>query len=132
MKNKKLDSIIHEVEHYFGFLHDKGFRTSSAEYSQQFNGNWVIEFESSDCKSFITSDRNYIILEFSSIKNQDVGRRMTIEDIIYLISNGRTAVKPFDGNLAWGKKKQLERLSLLLKEHIDQIMLFYRSEENSR
>lgn len=129
MKNKELDSIIHEVENYFGFFLNNGFRISTSEYSPQYNGNWVVEFKSRWCKCYITCDRDHILLEFSPLKIQDPGRRKTIEEIIYLISNGQTVVKSFEGNLAWGRKKQLERLSLLLKEHIDRIMSYYKNDE---
>lgn len=122
MKNKKTVSIVKDVERYFSFLYGKGFGIRSTEYSPQYFGNWVVAFESSTCIIFITSDRNHLLLEFSAKKDLNVRNRMTIEKIIYSISKGKIIVEPFRGNLAWGKKKQFERLSNLLVKYIDEIM----------
>lgn len=124
--NKKVDHIIKDIEHSFGFLYEKGFKIRSAESSPQFNGNWVVELESLYCLIYITSDRNYIMLEFSSVNNLDIKKRITIEKLIYLLSNGQNIIGAFKGNLAWSKKKQFDRLSDLLKEYIDQITFYYR------
>jgi hypothetical protein len=128
MENKKTDSVVKDVERYFSFLHGKGFEIRSAEYSSQHFGNWVIAFESSTCVIFITSDRSQILLEFSAKKDLNVKNRKTIEEIIYSISNGKVIVESFRGNLAWGKKKQLERLSNLLVKYIDEIIPCFDNE----
>jgi hypothetical protein len=128
MENKKTVSIAKDVKRHFAFLYDKGFEIRSTEYSPQYFGNWVVVFESPTCVIFITSDRNHILLEFSSKKDLNVRNRMTIEEIIYSISKGKIIVEPFKGNLAWGKKKQLERLSNLLVKHIDEIMPCFDNE----
>jgi len=125
MQNKKVDFIIKNIEHYFGFLFDRGYKIRHAEYSPQFNGNWVVELESSNCVIYITKDRNDLLLEFSSLRDRNPRNRIVIEKMIYLLSNGQTIIEPFKGNLAWGKKKQFERLSSLLREYIDQITSYF-------
>ncbi len=125
MSNRKIDSIVKNINLHFGFIYDRGYKIRLAEYSPQFNGNWVVELESLDCVIFITSDRNRILIEFSSVRNKNPRNRISIERLLYLLSNGQNIVKPFEGNLAWGEKKQFERLSRLLKEHIDQITSYF-------
>ncbi|MBT3316294.1 MAG: hypothetical protein HN390_16965 [Anaerolineae bacterium] len=63
------------------------------------------------------------------MKNLDVRNRVSIEKMIFILSDGKTIVEPFKGNLAWGKKKQLERLSDLLKRYIDKIMSHFNNTE---
>ncbi len=43
------------------------------------------------------------------------------------LSLGKIIVEPYKGNLAWGKKKQLERLPSLLAKYIDEIMLWFNN-----
>jgi hypothetical protein len=123
----KTASIAKDIAWYFDFLNRKGFRIRSVEYAPQFNGNWVAELESSACIIFITSDRNHLLLEFSASNDSNVNNRITLETIIYEISKGKVIIEPFNGNLAWGKKKQLERLSGLLAKYVDEIMLWFNN-----
>ena len=46
--------------------------------------------------------------------------------ILYL-TNGKSFIPPYNGNLLWGRKKQFERLSRLTFEWIDQIELNFKS-----
>jgi hypothetical protein len=123
----KTASIAKDIERYFDFLNRRGFRIRSVEYAPQFNGSWVVELESPTCIIFITSDRSHLLLEFSVLNDSNVNNRITLEKIIYEISRGKVIVEPFKGNLAWGKKKQLERLSGLLAKHVDEIMLWFNN-----
>jgi len=132
MENKKAASITKDIEHYFGFLYDKGYKISSAEYSPSPNGSWMVKLESSDFAIDITSDRNFILLELSCQRNANSKNRISIEECIYWMSKGQIVVAPFKGNLAWGKKKQLERLSGLLKEYLDQITFYLNSDLESK
>jgi hypothetical protein len=131
MDKKKTDSIRKDVERHFGFLSTKGFLIRSVEYAPQFNGNWVIELESPICVIFITSDRSHLLLEFAAKNDSNVMNRITLERIIYEISRGKIIVEPFKGNLAWGKTKQLQRLSSLLAKHIDEIMPCFNNESRN-
>jgi hypothetical protein len=127
MNSKKIASIIKDIKQYFDFMFDKGYKIRSAEYSSRYNGSWVVKLESSDCIIYITSDRDLLILEFSSLNNQNTKNRINIDKMLYLLNRGENNIGPFSGNLAWGKKSQFIRLSNLLKEHIDQIETYFRS-----
>lgn len=130
MKNKKLISIVKEVERHFSFLYENGYKIRNSEYSPEFNGNWNIEFESKNSIIYFICDRNEIALYFSPLKNTKMKDLIGIDQMIYILSNGNNAVKPFKGNLAWGRKKQFERLAKLVKEHIDQIIIYFENIEN--
>ena len=121
MNSWKVASINRDIKYYFGFLFERGFKICSTEYSPKYNGNWVVRLESSDCIMYITSDRGNLLLEFSALQDRNTKRRINIENIIFLISEGQTIIRPFQGNTFWGKNKQFERLADLLKKHIDQI-----------
>jgi len=122
----KVDSIIKKLEKYFGFLYETGFIRCNAEYFPQLNGNWVVEYKSEECFIYITSDRDEIILEIASIKGTNINNRVSLEKEIYILSNGEVIIAPFKGDFAWGENKQLERLSNLLKEYINQIKEHYK------
>jgi len=121
----KVDSIKKKVEKYFSFLYEKGFTGPNVEYSPQLNGNWVVEYKSEECLIYITSDRNEIILEIVPTKRPNINNRVSLEKEIYILSNGEVIIAPFKGDFAWGENKQLERLSNLLKEYINQIKEHY-------
>lgn len=130
MENKKLSSIVKNVENHFGFLYEKGYKIRYKDYSPEVNGGWVVEFESSNSIVYITNDREEIILELSAAKKAGAKERIAIEKMIYFLSEDKIIVEPFKGNLTWGKKKQLERLSNLLKEYIDQLWLILKRCQN--
>ena len=124
---EKVDSIIRKIENYFGFLHENSFIRSNAEYSPQINGNWLVEYKSEECLIYITSDRNEIILEIAPTKTTNNNNRVSLEKEIYILSKGKVVIEPFQGNFAWGENKQLEHLSKLLKEYINQIKEHYKN-----
>jgi len=125
----KTKLIIKDINKYFGFLYAIGFEIQHAEYSPQFNGNWVVQLKSSVCFIYITSDRNNISMEISALDNGKHKNRISIEKLIYLLSDGSIVVEPFKGNLAWEKRKQLERLSNLLKIYINQILVHFANRD---
>ena len=122
-----VETIVKNVELYFNFLYEKGFVISNAEYVPQLNGNWDVEFKSQNCFIYIVSDRDEIILDIAPVKFTNINNRVSLEKEIYTLSNGSVIVEPFKGNFAWGKKKQLQRLSSLLKEYIDKIIEHYKN-----
>jgi len=123
---ENINSIVKEIEKSFGFLFSRGYRVSHAEYSPQFNQSWVVEIEAEDFNIFITNDRNEILLEFSPINSRDPQKRISFEELASNLSKGSTIIEPFQGNLAWGRKKQLIRWSKLLETFINQIELHFK------
>lgn len=128
MNNRKINSIIKDIKKYFSFLFDKGFEIRHSEYSSQFFGNWIVELESSECVIYITNDRNSILVDFSPKRTEDIKNRFGIGTMIYLLSDGRENIGPYEGNLAWGRKKQLERMAKLLKDNLDKITPFFEKD----
>ena len=74
---------------------------------------------------YITNDRDRISADFYPLDNINEKHRISIEKIICILTGGNEIISPFKGNLAWGKRKQLERLSKLLNKYIDQITIYY-------
>ena len=123
MQNRKLAHIQKDINRYFKFLFDRGFKFSDSFYDAQYFGNWMVSLESSKCIIEISSDRNELFVAFASIKE----RKSTIglKPMIYFLSQGQNVIGPYEGNLFWGKKKQYQRLASLLEEYIDQITLYF-------
>ena len=130
MIDREKSAILKDMEHYFGYLYERGFKIRAIEYSPQFNANWMAKLESSKYAIYITSDRNHILLECSPLPDNDVRKRISIEKLIYILSEGRDIIAPFKGNLAWGRKKQLERFSKLLNKYIEQITTYFDNRQN--
>jgi hypothetical protein len=121
MDKRKLGAILRHVHRHFGFLFESGYEVRRAEYSPQINGSWVVELVSTALAVYITNDRGYIILELSRPDETDVRQRTSLAVLIHLLTGGQTVIAPFRGNLAWGERKQLQRLSKILLEHLDTI-----------
>lgn len=123
----KVVSIINKIEKHFSFLYEKGFTRSTSEHSPELFGNWVVEFRSEECFIYIICDRSEIFLEIAPVKSPKIDNRVSLEKVIYIVSNGTEIVPPFKGNFAWGETKQLERLSNLLRRYLDKIKTHYKS-----
>jgi hypothetical protein len=122
MENRRAKQISKHIQEYFGFLTGKGFTFHPVEYMSRFNGNWAAQFDSVRCSIFLTSDRNHLVVELAPVGDVHVSKRITLEKILFQVSEGKIVVKPFRGNLAWGQKRQFERLSGLLSQYIDEIV----------
>ena len=124
----ELHFILKDINRYFGFLFEKGYKIREAHYSTHSNGNWHVDIESKECVVSIVQDRSEILAYFSptfgSIPSND---KVSIEAMIYFLSEGKNIVESYQGNLAWSKRKQFERLAGLLRTYIDQIAPYFRS-----
>jgi hypothetical protein len=107
------NSMVRDVKRYFGFLIDKGYQIHDAR-------SWYVTLKSSKCFIRILSDRSEISVSFAPV-NVETKHEINLGTLIYYISRGKNFVGYFEGNLAWGKNKQLERLSSLLSQYLDQI-----------
>lgn len=113
MKIYQENSMVRDVKHYFGFLIDKGYQVHDAR-------SWYVSLKSAKCFIKILSDRSEISVTFAPV-NVKTKHEIGLGTLIYYISRGKNFVGYFEGNLAWGKNKQLERLSSLLSQYLDQI-----------
>ena len=114
--------ILKDIKRYFGFLFEKGYKIREAHYSTNPNGSWYVSLESQNCIISIVQDRGEISISFSSLFGSiNLEDKFGLGSIIYFLSQGQKRIGNFQGNLAWGKKKQFERLAAFLKTYIDQI-----------
>jgi hypothetical protein len=124
MTKRQEDRILEDIKQYFGFLLDKGYKIRDVQYFKEAFGNWYVILESSKCFVKIDCDRNYISVLFDPEKANS-RHQIGLESLIYYLSKGNHFVGYFEGNPAWGKNKQLERLSSLLHEYHNQIVQLF-------
>jgi len=121
--NKLFNPILADVEYYFGFLFDKGYRISQVDIPFLATRRWTVLFESSECVIKIFEDQGTIFLVFAPLK-QRIDDRIGLEVMIYYISQGQKYIGEFEGNHRdW--KKQLERLAKFLVEYLEQITPYF-------
>jgi hypothetical protein len=124
MENKRLDLIERDIHRYFRFLFDKGYELREAHYHEDAFGNWEVTLEYQDKALEIYMDRLELMVAFRP-KNLDRKIEIGIEPMIFYLSNERSFIPPYEGNLSWGRKKQFERLSRLTLEWIDRIEPYF-------
>jgi len=127
MANRREDRIVENIKRYFGFLFDKGYKVREVRYFPESFGNWYVLLESSKYIVRIDCDRSYISILFDPEKANS-RHHIGLETLIYYLSKGKHFVGYFEGNPAWGKNKQLERLAGLLNEYHDQIAHLFESD----
>lgn len=125
MKRLILRFILRDVKRHFGFLLERGYHINEAQYFPRPNGTWVVDFKSQNCNIEISSDRDEINVSISPSNPEQSKTQFSIESITYFLTDGREVVGSFEGNLAWGKRKQFERLASLLKRYLDQIEFLF-------
>jgi hypothetical protein len=125
MRSLILTLILRDIKRFFGFLLERGYRICDAQYFPKINGNWVVTLESPDCKIEISSDRDIIGVVFSPPRKGSEKTHVSLESMIYFLTEGREFAGDFEGNFAWGKRRQLERLASLLRVYIDQITHYF-------
>jgi hypothetical protein len=120
--------ILKDVKRHFGFLLDKGYKISKAEYSFQHFGNWVVMFESQKCKIILIQDRLELLLSFAPRKTE-VKEGFSLGTMVYFLTEEHYFIPPFEGNLSWGKRKQFEQSANLLRKFHDQIVPYLDDNE---
>jgi hypothetical protein len=115
--------IHKDIKRYFGFLFDRGYLIRDSLFDAQHFGFWKVVLESPNCVIEIYNDRNELSIAFTH--KGDTISQVDLSSMIYFLSEGRVFTGSFEGNLAWSKKKQYERLSRLLNEYIDQITPYF-------
>jgi hypothetical protein len=61
-KKKGLERAIFDINRYFGYLFEDGFKTVGTKYEPQHFGNWMIVLHSSKCGIRIHQDRREIFV----------------------------------------------------------------------
>lgn len=119
--------IARDIKQYFGFLFERGYTINEIFYDSKTFGNWWVVLQSSCCVIIITQDRSEILLSFASHKSE-TSNQIALESMIYFLSEGKTFIGFFDGDLFREKKRQFERLAQLLKGNIDRIEPYFGSD----
>lgn len=118
--------VLKDIKNYFGFLFEKGFNIHHAEYATQCNGSWSVQLKSRDCLIYIVQDRGCIEISFAPLPEiQPYKNPIDLEQMIFVVTEGKVCIGNFEGNLLWRKKQQFERSAGLLREYVDQISLFF-------
>ena len=126
--NEKIELyfILKDINRYFSFLLEKGFKLRYAEYAARFNGNWTVRFESENCIIHIVQDRGNIEVSFTPPSGaKSIKDYVDLVQMIFLVTQGKTYIGGFENSLHWKKKRQFEKISGLLKEYIDQISYYF-------
>ena len=125
MAKRRESRIIEDIKHHFGFLFERGYQIRDVQYSQE--AFWYMILESPNFFIRIDYDRDYISVLFDPEKRNGQNQ-IGLESLVYYLSKGKHFVGYFEGNPAWGRRKQFERLSGLLKEYHDQVATFFISD----
>jgi hypothetical protein len=119
--------ISKNINHYFGFLFEKGYKIRSIEYAPKFNGNWTVELESQNCIIYIVQDRGNIEVSFKhSSSTKSTEDYIDLPQMISLVTQGKIHFSGFENYIYWKKKRQFEKLSDVLREYIDQISHYFK------
>ena len=118
MAKPQQDRLITTIKHHFDFLFDKGYHVGDVQYWHA--AFWQVNLECPNLCIKINCDRDYISVLFAP-ENRNNWFPIGLETLIYYFSKGKHFVGYFEGNPAWGKNKQLERLASLLSQYHDQI-----------
>jgi len=125
--------ILKDINRYFSFLFEEGFKIRSAEYAAKFNGNWTVRFESQNCIINIVQDRGNVEISFTPPSGaKSIKDYVDLVQMIYLVTQGAVYIGGFENSLHWKKKRQFEKLSELLKEYIDQISHYFERKNISK
>ena len=127
MESRQAQRLPRDIEHFFGFLYDRGFGLRHVEHAEWLSGNWTVIFESRVMLVYVSNNDGRITLELSGNKPSVSNRRIPIERLISTLSEGQDIVTPFRDSMVGGKKKQLERLANLLRQRIDQVISHFES-----
>jgi hypothetical protein len=128
MKNKKLEPVLRDIELYFQFIFDKGYKIRYVKELPM--GDWEVCLESPNNLIIIGNEQGKITLASSPLSVELVRENLfSLEAIVYFLSKGQKFIGKFEGNLFYrGRKAQFNRLSDLLEEYINQIVLYFGSD----
>ena len=126
--NKVINPILADIEYYFGFLFDKGFRIQETNVTFWSTRSWSVIFESPACVIKIYYDQQEVCLVFAPV-DMPIDHRFGIEAVIYYLSNKQYSIERFERAFYKDRIRQLKRLAELLKKYIDQIILYFNVNE---
>ncbi len=128
MKNNKSESVLRDIGYYFQFAFEKGYELRYIK--ELYMEDWEVCLESPDNLIIIGNEQGKISLLFSPLSFEIIRENMfSIEAVIYFLSKEQKFIGKFEGKLFHqGRKAQLNRLSGLLEDYIDQITPYFGSD----
>lgn len=124
MHNEKVESVLHDVKRYFGFLFEMGFHVQSVDDYPRSAGNWIAVLGSRDCFLEISNDRGEIRVDFVPLDG-DRRFRISLKAMIFYLTQGQTFIDFHRDNRFWTKDKQFDELARLLRDSIHQITPYF-------
>ena len=125
METKQSERLPRDIERYFGFLYERGFCVRSVEHAEWLTGNWTVIFESPVMLVYVSHNDGRIVLELSGNNPSISNRRLPIERLINILSDGRDITVPVPNSMGVGKRKQMERLAALLQRHYEALTSYF-------
>lgn len=125
MGSKKLDPILRDIEYYFQFLFERGYKVYSIKELSM--GDWQVTLALDNLGIVIYSDQGDIGIIFTPI-DSDMTYRVGLEGMIYFLSQGRIFVGKLEKHFFNARRKRFEKLASLLKEYIDQITPYFEKD----
>jgi hypothetical protein len=119
LNDKKIKSILNEVNRYFDFLYDINYQVQRADYYPEAFGNWNVVLASKECILEICKDRSEILVYFIPL-NGDRRYKIGLKAMVYYLTQEQKFIGLFEGSLFWEKKRQFKELANLLKEYLSQ------------
>jgi len=127
--------IQRDIEKYFGFLFDKGFRFRHTNFAGRGMLIWDVILESPHCLIRIYQEKSDVFLVFAPLNAIDANNEIrpsdgvALEPMIYYVTEREKFVGLFDKDTYASRKKLLQKLADLLKEHLDQITPYFEGFE---
>jgi hypothetical protein len=132
----KLNPVRKDIEHYFSFLFDKGFKFRYTNFAVHVGMiSWEVILESSSCIIYLYEERGEVRLTFAPLSAINSNNGIEIKDqigiqtMIYYLSKGENFIDLFDSDFYTDRQKQFMELANLLKEYVDQITPCFRNYE---
>ena len=121
MANREIDSILKDIEQYFKFLLDSGYKIQDVKDFGR-KGEWHVFLVSPSRIIKIGSDQGSVSLFFVPVNSDSIRENsFSIESVIYFLSKGENFVDTYKGIWFRSRKNQLKKLSYLLTEYFEEI-----------
>ncbi len=128
-----MTSILHEVQRYFGYLFDEGYQVQGIDNRRPALSYSAVILRREDYAHTIEicDDRLAIIVYFVA-SGQYPKERFSLKPVIYCVTQGKTFVKPYWGNLFWGRRAQYKEAATLLREYLHLIVPYFEGISEER
>ncbi len=129
----KRNPVRRDIEKYFQFLFDKGFKFRYSDFAGRGMLIWNIVLESPKCLIHIYQEKSDVFLAFAPLNAMDENNEISVTDevalepMIYYITKYENFIGLFDKETYASRKKLFQRLADLLKQYIDEITPYFEN-----